>query len=247
MVCRPSPTPRRLRSRRRPAARTRRILLATLYGGSTATAQALANSVTGGTNGFGVDGKLATSTINQIIVNTEGQALAAFYGTSLSYWSRINLYAASGYFQGVTGALDTANGDHITTDVTVASGGVIDVTGLFTVDGGLDVVAGGGLGSTLDGRTDYGQIDVGGAADLEGALDVTLGNQFYLSAGDVFDLLQANGGLTDNVTGLYSTGRPARRSAGGSTAAVTTSCRLSRPAEASPSRSIRFPSRRPGR
>ncbi len=47
------------------------ILLATLYGGSTATAQALANAVTGGTNGFGVDGKLATSTINQIIVNTE--------------------------------------------------------------------------------------------------------------------------------------------------------------------------------
>ncbi len=115
----------------------------------------------------------------------------------------------------MTGALDTANGDHITTDVTVASGGVIDVTGLFTVDGGLDVVAGGGLGSTLDGRTDYGQIDVGGAADLEGALDVTLGNQFYLSAGDVFDLLQANGGLTDNVTGLYLDGTACSALGGG--------------------------------
>ncbi len=60
------------------------ILLATVYGGSTAAAQTLAP------NG-GIYGALQTGTINQIIVNTETNALAAFYGASLSYWARIDL------------------------------------------------------------------------------------------------------------------------------------------------------------
>ena len=178
------------------------ILLATLYGGDSAAAKLIAP-------GGGLDGSLASSTIEQVVVNTEGPALTAFYGTSLSYWSRINLYAAAGYFQGVTGTLNTANGDHVTTDVTVASGGVIDVTGLFTVDGALDVLSGGALGFTLGGLTpitDYGQVKVGGAAGLAGALDLALGNGFTLLAGDTFDLVQAAGGLINGVSALYSGG-----------------------------------------
>ena len=105
-------------------------------------------------------------------------ALAAFAGTQLSYWSRINLDAAIGYFGGVTGTLDTANGDHITTDVTIASGGVIDVTGRFTVDGALGVLAGGALGFTLGDLAPM--TKVGGATDLEGALDLTLASGFDL-------------------------------------------------------------------
>ena len=91
----------------------------------------------------GMYGELSTATIQQVIANTESAEIAAFAGTQLSYWSRINLDAAIGYFGGVTGTLDTANGDHITTDVTIASGGVIDVTGRFTVDGALGVLVGG--------------------------------------------------------------------------------------------------------
>jgi len=34
------------------------------------------------------------STINQIIMNTETNAIAAFYGTPLSYWSRLDLFSA---------------------------------------------------------------------------------------------------------------------------------------------------------
>ena len=56
---------------------------------------------------YGMLGALATRTVNQILVNTETNALAAFYGASLSYWSRINLYSAAGYFGGVTGGLRT--------------------------------------------------------------------------------------------------------------------------------------------
>ena len=92
------------------------ILLATIYGGSSATAKALANAANGGTDGSGLLGNLATSTVNQIVVNTETNALAAFYGTSLSYWSRINLYAAAGYFQGVTGGLALASTDVVKTE-----------------------------------------------------------------------------------------------------------------------------------
>ncbi len=79
---------------------TAAILLSTLYGGQGNTqAQALANAVTGGTNGAGTVANLTTGTINQIIYNTEGQALQAFYGTQLGYWSRIDLYDAAGYFK----------------------------------------------------------------------------------------------------------------------------------------------------
>ena len=79
------------------------ILLATVYGGSSTAAQALANSV-----GGALYGNLSTNTINQIIVNTETNALAAFYGTSLSYWTRIDLYDADGG----GGWCATAFGDH---------------------------------------------------------------------------------------------------------------------------------------
>jgi uncharacterized protein with beta-barrel porin domain len=122
------------------------ILLATLYGGSSATAQNLANAVSGVVGSGGSLGNLSTNTINQIILNTETNALSAFYGTSLSYWARINLYAAAGYFQDVTGTLSLANTDKVNTSVTVASGGVMNGGG--TITGAVAVQAGGMLGGT---------------------------------------------------------------------------------------------------
>ncbi|RZK82850.1 MAG: phosphatase PAP2 family protein, partial [Methylobacterium sp.] len=74
------------------------ILLAPLYGGSTAAARTIAP------NG-GLYGTLQTSTINQILVNTQTNALAALYGTDLSYWARLDLYSAAGYFGNVAGTL----------------------------------------------------------------------------------------------------------------------------------------------
>ena len=115
------------------------ILLAPLYGGSTSAAQTIAP------NG-GLYGNLQTSTINQIIVNTEGNALAAFYGTALSYWSRLDLYSAAGYFQNVTGTLSLDTRDRVTTDVGIGSGGLLAANG--TVTGMVTVNSGGTLGGT---------------------------------------------------------------------------------------------------
>ncbi len=112
------------------------ILLAPIYGGSTTAAQAIAPN--GGTLG-----SLGTSTINQIIVNTEGQAFSAFYGTQLSYWSRIDLYSAAGYFGNVIGALALASSDRVTTAVSIGSGGVLEADG--TITGATTVNAGGTL------------------------------------------------------------------------------------------------------
>jgi uncharacterized protein with beta-barrel porin domain len=112
------------------------ILLATLYGGSTSAAKAIAP------NG-GILGSLQTSTINQIIVNTETNALAAFYGTELSYWTRLDLFSASVYFQNVSGVLTLASSDRLTTNVTVGSDGTFGGTGL--VVGNTTVNAGGAL------------------------------------------------------------------------------------------------------
>jgi subtilase-type serine protease len=101
------------------------ILLAPIYGGSTTFSAAIAP------NG-GLNGTLSTTTINQIIVNTETTALAAFYGTTLSYWSRIDLAAAAGYFSGVTGTLSLQPTDVVTVPVTIASGGTLAANGRLT-------------------------------------------------------------------------------------------------------------------
>jgi uncharacterized protein with beta-barrel porin domain len=98
------------------------ILLATLYGGDSTAARNLAP------NG-GIYGSLQTSTINQIIVNTEGTALAAFYGTPLSYWTRLDLFSAAGYFQNVIGTITLASSDVVSTNVTVGNTGVLAGTG----------------------------------------------------------------------------------------------------------------------
>ncbi len=113
--------PRELTDGTKGPGNTAAILLSTLYGGQgNAQAQALANAVTGGASGAGILANLTTDTINHIIYNTEGQALQAFYGTQLSYWSRIDLYDAASYFSNVTGTLTLASTDKVNTNVTVS-------------------------------------------------------------------------------------------------------------------------------
>ena len=200
------------------------ILLATIYGGSSATAKALANAANGGTDGSGLLGNLATSTVNQIVVNTETNALAAFYGTSLSYWSRINLNAAAGYFQGVTGGLALASTDVVKTDVTINAdgklGGTGTVAGNVTNAGGA--IAPGGVSKpgdapgvlTITGDltesqpseldillgTQSSQLVVDGAASLLGNLDVDLAEGFSLTSGATFDIVGTGDGLTNGLT-----------------------------------------------
>ena len=84
-----------------------------------------------GPNG-GLYGQLSTATINQIVVNTETNALAAFYGTSLSYWSRVDLYSAAGYFSAVTGTLRMDATDRLGIDVGIGQGGALYANGTIT-------------------------------------------------------------------------------------------------------------------
>ena len=185
------------------------ILLAPIYGGSTASAKTIAP--TGGTLG-----NLATGTINQIISNTEGNALAAFYGTPLSYWSRVNLYDAAGYFGNVNGSLTLASGDQVLTNTTITAGGALRGPGAsvgtslapnsvtvhsggllspgaagstsgstMTINGALTEAAGGTLQFRLGG-TGTGQYDrlvVNGTATLAGMLDLEIANGFALGYG----------------------------------------------------------------
>ena len=101
------------------------ILLAPLYGGSSVATKAIVPA-------GGLDGNLSSATIDQILQNTETNALAAFYGTSLSYYTRLNLYAASGYFGNVTGTLSLLSTDSVVVPVTVGDGGVLDDNGTLT-------------------------------------------------------------------------------------------------------------------
>ncbi len=155
------------------------VLLATVYGGNSAAAKAIAP------NG-GLLGSLSTDTINTIIVNTESQALAAYYGTALSYWTRINLYDAAGYFSGVTGALTLASTDTVKTDVTVASGGAL---------GGAGVIAGNltyQSGSSLTTDTKSALTVKSGAVTLQNGATVALGNTLALPG--TYKLVQADAG-----------------------------------------------------
>ncbi|CAM3089993.1 autotransporter family protein [Methylobacterium mesophilicum] len=115
------------------------ILLAPLYGGSTAAARTLAPQ-------GGLYGQLSTATINQIVVNTQTNALAAFYGSPLSYWSRIDLYSAAGYFGAVTGTLRMDTSDRLGIDVGIGNGGALYANG--TIAGTVSVGAGGLLGGS---------------------------------------------------------------------------------------------------
>jgi subtilase-type serine protease len=201
------------------------ILLATLYGGSSATAKALANAANGGTDGSGLLGSLSTGTIDQIIVNTETNALAAFYGTSLSYWSRINLYAAGGYFGGVTGGLTLASTDKVATNVTIDATGTLggtgtiagnvtnaggaikpgDAPGVLTITGNLTDSQSSELNILLGGTTPgtgYSQLIVDGSASLLGNLDVDLVDGFSLTSGETFDIVGTGNGLTNGLTSL---------------------------------------------
>jgi hypothetical protein len=148
------------------------ILLATLYGGSTAQSQALAASV-----GGALYGNLSTNTINQVIQNTETNALAAFHGTSLSYWSRLNLYAAAGYFQDVTDAIAMASTDHLATNVTVGSTGAFKAGG--TIAGNVTVNQGG----TFTGSTGIsGGFANSGLTVLHSADSLTVAGSFTQSS-----------------------------------------------------------------
>jgi uncharacterized protein with beta-barrel porin domain len=111
------------------------ILLATVYGGDTAAAKALAPA-------GGIFGKLSTNTINQILVNTETNAIAPFYGTALSYWARLDLFSAYTYFQGITGTITLASSDVVSIPVTVANSGTLAGTGTV---GATTVASGGAL------------------------------------------------------------------------------------------------------
>ncbi len=177
---------------------TAAILLATLYGGSdNQQAKNLANAVTGGTNGAGIYGSLSTATINQIIYNTEGQALQAFYGTQLSYWSRIDLYDAAGYFQNVTGTLKLASTDVVNTAVTVGSGGVLGGNG--TVNGNVTFQAGGALGAQGNGTagaTSYTGLTATSATFQAGSKVEVTGGAFLPGGGTqgTYTVLTTTGG-----------------------------------------------------
>lgn len=181
------------------------ILLATLYGGSTMAANNLAP------NG-GILGSLQTDTINQIIVNTETNALAAFYGTALSYWARIDLYSAAGYFQNVTGVLTLAQSDLVTTNVTIGSDGILGGSG--TIMGNTTVNSGGGLTGGVPNAPGY--MSSPGMLTIKGDLQFNAGSNYLvqlnpsaaslvnvIGAANVADGAQASAYL---APGIYTVG-----------------------------------------
>jgi subtilase-type serine protease len=185
------------------------ILLATVYGGNTAAALALAPT-------GGMYGDLTTATINQIIVDTETQALAAFYGTSLSYWSRLDLYDAIGYFGSTTGNLTLAPTDQVLTNVVVGAGSMLNGTGTIgtsVAPNSLAVSAGGIVFPGQIGETSGGVLTVNGAAAFS-AGSALYAQGFVAANGAVStDGLQVNGNLTlSNTAGvtLFGTYLPGR-------------------------------------
>lgn len=166
------------------------ILLAPLYGGSTTAARAIAP-------GGGLYGQLTSDTINQIVVNTETNALAAFYGTPLSYWSRVDLYSAAGYFGNVTGTLQMDPTDRLTIDVGIGQGGALYANG--TITGTAFVGAGGLLGGsgTLGGISALSGGTVAPGNSI-GTLNVT-GNVAF-APGSAYQVEANAGGQSDRIT-----------------------------------------------
>jgi len=134
------------------------ILLATVYGGDSAAAKAIAPA-------GGMFGSLTTNTINQILVNTETNAIAPFYGSDMSYWARLDLFSAETYFQGIIGKVALASSDVVTTNVTVANGGTLAGTGTVA----STTVASGGI--LQPGTGGQGKLQINGSLAFQsGAL-----------------------------------------------------------------------------
>ena len=183
---------------------TAAILLATLYGGQGNTqAQALANAVTGNASSSanynaGILANLTTDTINHIIQNTETQAMSAFYGTQLSYWTRIDLYDAAGYFSNVVGTITLASTDVVNTNVTVTgtAGNAGVLAGAGTINGSVEVQAGGTIEPGQTGLTPKAALNtVGQTLRVNGNVTFDAGSTFA-AAGHV------NGGqaTTDSLS-----------------------------------------------
>jgi hypothetical protein len=171
------------------------ILLATVFGGNSAATKSLLGQL-GLTKGM--RGNLRTGTIQQVIATAESAQISAFAGAQISYWSRASLDAAIGYFSNLTGTLNTAAGDTLTTAVAIGSGGVVNVTGLLTIKAALTENAGGALGFVLDGQ-----------------VDLTLGAGFDLKTDEIFDLVAASGTVTENISALFFDGSACARLGGG--------------------------------
>ncbi len=212
------------------------ILLTTLYGGQgNVQAQALANAVTGGSSGAGVYANLTTGSIDQIIQNTETQALTAFYGTSLSYWSRIDLYDAAGYFSNIQGTLQLASTDTVFTGATVGATGVLAGTG--TVVGTVTNTAGGtvspgpvgGVGTLTVGAYTQGanstlainltpagssSLNVAGAVALNGALNINYAAGTYGVATVAPIVTSGSKAITGTFSSVNQTGQSAGYASG---------------------------------
>jgi uncharacterized protein with beta-barrel porin domain len=175
------------------------ILLATLYGGSSTAAKNIAPT-------GGLYGSLSTNTINQILVNTETNAIAPFYGTALSYWARLDLFSAATYFQGVIGAVNLASTDVVTTNVTVANTGILGGTGAVA---STTVLSGGALQPGSNGQ---------GVLKINGSLAFQSGALF---------LVQASSASTPSVN---VTGTAALTGAGVQVASANNTFKFNQPA-----------------
>ena len=134
------------------------ILLATVYGGDSTAAKNIAPA-------GGMFGSLMTNTINQILVNTETNAIAGIYGSDMSYWARLDLFSAETYFQGIIGKVTLASTDTVTTNVTVANGGTLAGTGTVA----STTVASGGI--LQPGSGGQGKLQINGSLAFQsGAL-----------------------------------------------------------------------------
>jgi uncharacterized protein with beta-barrel porin domain len=169
------------------------ILLAPMFGGSTSAAQTIAP------NG-GIYGSLQTSTINQILVGTETNALSAFYGTSLSYWSRINLVAAADFFEGIDnfqGAPVTvalASTDMVTTPVSIVASETLGGTG--TIIGNTTVQS---SGTFAPGLYTAGVATGPGTFKINGSLTFNSGSTYGVQ-------VASTGASTANVSGAATLG-----------------------------------------
>jgi|GEM_PF-1608370 len=166
------------------------ILLVTVYGGDSTAAKAIEGLI-GTTTTGGIYGNLSTDTIKQIIANTEVDAITAFVGTDLSYWSRINLYDAANYFidpNGITTKLLLASGDKLNVPVTVGNGGVFGGSG--TVTGDVTIKSGGAFGAKGNGTTSYQGLTVSGTTDFKAGSKVQLTGVFL--PGTTYTLLNSN-------------------------------------------------------
>jgi hypothetical protein len=139
---------------------------------------------------------------NVVIDNQANVTITGGTGATFGSWTGGTITVGDGNLTFAGG--NTALGDNIVVSGTVFNNDPLMISTPITITGDYDQSADGALDFGLAGDLpgEFGSLTITGLATLDGSVAIDLAQGFGLAAGESFDLLTAEEGLTADLTGF---------------------------------------------